>query len=77
MLDDETTQLSNAFKVIFAQLKSLDNCIDTFGKLIVETVKINYIYQRIQTIPGFGSMVSSAYFNEVGNGSNDQRGNNY
>ena len=34
MLDDDTTQLSNAFKVVLAQLqeqlKSLDNCIDTF-----------------------------------------------
>ncbi len=78
MLDDETTQLSNAFKVVLAQLreqlKSLDNCIDTFGKLIVETVKTNDICQRVQTIPGFGPMVSSAYFNEVGNGSNYQRG---
>ncbi|MBH0047377.1 transposase, partial [Pseudoalteromonas sp. NZS11_1] len=39
-----------------------------------ETAKNNDICQRIQTIPGFGPMVSSAYFNEVGNGSNYKRG---
>ncbi len=78
MLDDETTQLSNAFKVVLAQLreqlKSLDNCIDTFGKTITESAKSNPICQRLLTIPGVGPMVSSAYFNEIGNGSNYRRG---
>ncbi len=66
MLDDETKSLSGAFKTILrqlqTQLKVLDSCIDAYGKLIVETVKNNDI------------MVSSAYFNEVGNGANYRRG---
>jgi len=78
MLDDETTQLSSAFKLILAQLweqlKSLDNCIDMFGKTITESAKSNPICQRLQTIPGVGPMISSAYFNEIGNGSNYRRG---
>ncbi len=78
MLDDETTQLSGAFKMILAQLQvqltSLDDCIDTYDKTIIITVKSNPICQRLQTIPGFGPMVSSAYFNEVGNGANYSRG---
>ncbi len=78
MLDDETKPLSGAFKAILKQLQmqlnALDTCIEAYGKSIVETVKTNDICQRIQTIPGFGPMVSSAYFNEVGNGSNYQRG---
>jgi len=78
MLDDETTQLSNVFKVLLAQLqeqlKSLDNCIETFGKTITVSAKSNPICQRLQTIPGVGPMISSAYFNEIGNGSNYRRG---
>ncbi len=78
MLDDETKSLSEAFKTILRQLQTqllvLDSCIEAYDKLIVETVKTNDICQRIQTIPGFGPMASSAYFNEVGNGSNYQRG---
>jgi len=78
MLDDETTQLSNVFKVLLAQLqeqlKSLDNCIKTFGKTITISAKSNPICQRLQTIPGVGPMISSAYFNEIGNGSNYRRG---
>jgi transposase len=61
MLDDETAQLSNAFKLILAQLreqlKSLDNCIDMFGKTITESAKSNPVCQRLQTIPGVGSMI--------------------
>ena len=78
MLDDETKPLSGAFETILrqlqAQLNALDTCIEAYCKLIIETVKTNDICQRVQTIPGFGPMVSSAYFNEVGNGSNYQRG---
>jgi transposase len=78
MLDGETTQLSSAFKLILAQLweqlRSLDNCIEMFGKTITESAKSNPICQRLQTIPGVGPMISSAYFNEIGNGSNYRRG---
>ena len=78
MLDDDTKELSGAFKTLLRQLQiqltALDSCIETYSQLIVETVKHNAICQRIQTIPGFGPMVSSAYFNEVGNGAHYKRG---
>lgn len=78
MLDDETTQLSGAFKMILTQLQvqltSLDDCIDNYGKTIIASAKSNSICQRLQTIPGFGPMISSAYFNEVGNGGHYRRG---
>ena len=78
ILDDETRQLSGAFKIILEQLQTqlhaLDACIKSFDKSIVEIAKNNAICHRVQTIPGFGPMVSSAYFNEVGNGANYRRG---
>jgi transposase len=36
--------------------------------------EIKSLSGAFKTIPGFGSMVSSAYFNEVGNENNYQRG---
>ena len=78
LLDDENEQLSGTFKMILTQLKaqleSLDNSIATFDQLITQSVRANPICQRLLTIPGFGPMVSSAYFNEVGNGSSYRRG---
>ena len=78
LLDDENKQLSGTFKVVLMQLKeqliSLDNSIATFDQLIIQSVKTNPICQRLLTVPGFGAMVSSAYFNEVGNGSSYRRG---
>jgi transposase len=45
ILDDESTQLSEAFKIILrqlhAQLNALDTCIEAYGQLMVETVKNN------------------------------------
>ncbi|WP_259397456.1 hypothetical protein [Shewanella sp. SG41-4] len=77
MLDDEASPLSGAFKAILRQLQSqltaLDTCIEAYSQLIVKAVKRSDICQRVQTIPGFGPMVSSAYFNEVGNGSHYTR----
>jgi transposase len=78
LLDDESTKLSGAFKMILTQLQvqlaSLDDCIESYGKTITITAKSNPICQRLQTIPGIGPMISSAYFNEVGNGSHYRRG---
>lgn len=36
--------------------------------------KNNEICQQLQSIPGIGPMVSSAYFNEVGNGAAYRKG---
>ena len=45
-----------------------------YKKYISEIAKQNDYCQRIQTIPGFGPINSSAYFNEVGNGQAYKRG---
>ena len=78
LLEDKHEQLSETFKQLLMQLKeqlvSLDNSIVMFDKLIAQSVKANPVCQRLLTIPGFGPMVSSAYFNEVGNGANYRRG---
>ncbi len=78
LLSDENERLSVTFKRILRQLKeqwqSLDACIATFDQLIIQSAKNNAICQRLQTIPGFGPMVSSAYFNEVGNGAHYHKG---
>ncbi len=78
MLDDENNQLSGSFKRLLSQFKTqltlLDDYIKALDKSITESVKSNEICRLIGTIPGFGPMVSSAYFNEVGNGANYRRG---
>jgi len=78
LLADENKQLSGTFKTVLtqlnAQLEALDKSIEQFDKSIIGTVKNNAICQRLETIPGFGPMVSSAYFNEVGNGAHYRRG---
>ncbi|MCP3670110.1 MAG: IS110 family transposase, partial [Gammaproteobacteria bacterium] len=78
LLDDENDYLSGAFKIILRQLakqlETLDPSIEMFDKLIIQASKSNDICKRLQTIPGIGPMVSSAYFNEVGNGSAYRKG---
>ncbi len=78
LLDDENDYLSGAFKIILRQLakqlETLDSSIKMFDKLIIQASKSNDICKRLQTIPGIGPMVSSAYFNEVGNGSAYRKG---
>ena len=72
-LSDECTELSVLFKQLLFQLKEqlnmLDVSIGVFDEMINVTSKENAICQRLQSIPGVGPMIASAYFNEVGNGS--------
>ncbi len=73
LLDEDNDSLSDVFKKILRQLneqlKILDKSIEVFDGFIIQSVKENAICRRLQTIPGVGPMISSAYFNEVGNGS--------
>ncbi|MCF2946840.1 IS110 family transposase [Paraglaciecola aquimarina] len=77
-LSDETHQLSESFKQLLTHLKhqlnELDANIETFNQMIATRVKENDVCQRLQTIPGIGPMVASAYFNEVGNGAGYRKG---
>ncbi|PCI72713.1 MAG: IS110 family transposase [Gammaproteobacteria bacterium] len=76
--DDKEERLSPAFKTMLSQLaqqlKAFDNCIDTYDMQIKILVKNNPICRRLQSVPGIGPMVASAYFNEVGNGSHYRKG---
>ncbi len=78
LLDDENDCLSGAFKITLRQLgqqlETLEASITVFDKLIIQGSKNNDICRRLQTIPGIGPMVSSAYFNEVGNGAAYRKG---
>jgi transposase len=78
LLDDDYDDLSGVFKMTLTQLAqqlaSLDTSIALFDKAIIQASKNNDICKRLQSIPGIGPMVSSAYFNEVGNGSAYRKG---
>ena len=78
LLDDDVEHLSGVFKITLRQLSqqlaSLDASIALFDKRIIQGSKNNDICRRLQSIPGIGPMVSSAYFNEVGNGSAYRKG---
>lgn len=75
---EQCTELSPLFKHLLfqltEQLNMLDVSIDVFDNMIKASVKENAVCQRLQSIPGVGPMVASAYFNEVGNGSAYRKG---
>jgi transposase len=77
-LSAETSQLSESFKQLLTRLKhqfdELDANIDMFNQMIATRAKDNEVCQRLQTIPGIGPMVASAYYNEVGNGAAYRKG---
>ncbi len=78
LLDDDNNDLSGIFKTtlrqLAQQLASLDASIAVFDKAITQASKNNDVCIRLQSIPGIGPMVSSAYFNDVGNGSAYRKG---
>jgi transposase len=71
-LEDGNQQLSIQFKALLLQLNkqlhTLDSSIEVYDKAIMQYAKNNAICQRLLSVPGIGPMISSAYFNEVGNG---------
>lgn len=76
-LSPEVDSLSGSFKQILRhlqQLSELDIHIEAFDKLITVRANENENCQRLQTVPGIGPMVASAYFNEVGNGTSYRKG---
>lgn len=78
LLYDDNDDSSGVFKMTLTQLApqlaSLDASIAVFDKAIIQASKSNDVCKRLQSIPGIGRMVSSAYFNEVGNGSDYRKG---
>lgn len=58
----------------YQQLKSLDAHIEMYTKMLEDHSRSNDACQRLQTIPGFGPIVSSAFHCLVGNGADYRRG---
>ncbi|UAA38173.1 IS110 family transposase [Paraneptunicella aestuarii] len=59
---------------LYSQLTRLEDSIAEYNKLIQQEGQNNDICQRLQSIPGIGSLVASALFNEIGNGSAYKKG---
>lgn len=79
-LEDSNQQLSAQFEALLLQLneqlQTLDSSIEVYDKAIMQYAKNNAICQRLLSVPGIGPMISSAYFNEVGNGRAYRKGRN-
>lgn len=52
----------------------MSKAVTSIEKAIIQASKNNDICKRLQSIPYIGPMVSSAFFNEVGNGSAYRKG---
>lgn len=78
LLSGDNQQLSVSFKLVLSQLnqqlEQLNACIVYYEKLIAESVKQNDTSMRLQSTPGIGPMIASAYFNKIGNGQSYRRG---
>lgn len=70
--------MSDLFKHILRQLREqlivLDDSVAVYDNQIKQSANDNALCKRLQTIPGIGPVISSAYFNEVGNGSAYRKG---
>ena len=75
---DEKSPLTNFFKQSlrrgYEQLQQLDDHIAAYTNTLEQHVNTLEACQHLKTIPGFGSIVASAFYTEVGNGSTYRRG---
>lgn len=78
ILEDAENGLSMYFRNLLArryvQLIELDGHIDHFTSALEIQAKQDDACQRLQEIPGFGPIVSSAFYSVVGNGSAFSKG---
>lgn len=78
LLEDGENGLSGFFRQLleqgYHQLRDLDRYIDFYTKLIEERAKHSDAEQRLQTIPGFGKIVASAFHAAIGDGRAYRRG---
>src|SRR5690606_2736784 len=78
LIDKKTENgLSDLFKELLAQhyrkITELQTHLDVYTRKIHELSK-NEVCQRLQSIPGIGPMIASAYYQHVGNGSDFNNG---
>ncbi|HEB93422.1 MAG TPA: IS110 family transposase [Gammaproteobacteria bacterium] len=77
-LEDGENGLSDVFRRLlsrsYQQLQTLDEDIDFYTRELKRHSQQDDACQRLQTIPGFGPIVASAFHSHVGNGENYRRG---
>jgi transposase len=78
LLEDAENGLSALFRRLLAecyeQLQELDRHIDKYTKEMTRHSREDEACQRLQTIPGYGPIVSSVFHAVVGNGETYRRG---
>lgn len=78
LLEDSENGLSDLFRRLLAQgyqqLQELDEHIDSYTQEVMRYSRQNDACQRLQTIPGYGPIVSSVFYSVVGNGEAYRRG---
>ncbi len=78
ILEDAENGLSDDFRLslseVYQQLMGVTGHIEAYQKRIVSGARANEVEKRLQTIPGFGPVVSSAYHAAVGDGRAFRRG---
>ncbi|MCP5443301.1 MAG: IS110 family transposase [Chromatiaceae bacterium] len=72
LLEDAENGLSDLFRRLLAQsyqqLRELDEHIDFYTREMMRESRQNDACQRLQTIPGYGPIVASAFHSKVGTG---------
>ena len=78
IIADSENGLSDLFRGFlsrgYQQLTELDSHIDAYTQTLEAHSKRDDACQRLQTIPGYGPIVSSAFYSVVGNGEAYRRG---
>jgi len=72
LLEDAENGLSDFFRPLLAngyrQLQEIDAHIEFYARVLKEHARENAAVERLETVPGFGPIVASAFHAFVGNG---------
>jgi transposase len=78
LLEDGENGLSDLFRQLlsrgYAQLRELDEHIDFYTQQVESYSEHNEACRRLETIPGYGSIVASVFHSAFGNGEGYRRG---
>lgn len=78
MLEDAENGLTHGLRRLLArsyqQLQELDGHVDFFTQELQRQARQQEALQRLRTIPGFGPIVASVFYAQVGNGQGYRRG---
>lgn len=78
LMEDAENGLSTLFRQLLAQcyqqLREIDEHIDQYTRVLINQSRHDDACQRLQTIPGFGPIVASAFHSVIGHGAPYRRG---